>query len=54
MAFAFDEPVALSNMDVSSVDVINDSEIVNPTRASGSSWYFDMTKVCLSTLTKIH
>ena len=32
VAFAFDEPVALSNKVVSSVEVINVSEIVKPTR----------------------
>ena len=32
VAFTFDEPVALSNKDVSSVEVIKLSLIVNPTR----------------------
>ena len=51
-AFSFDEPVALSSKDVSSVDVTNVSETVKPTRKLGFCAYFSNTKVCFVTSTK--
>ena len=52
VAFAFEEPVALSNKLVSSVEVTKVSVIVSPTLYDGSFVYLSNTKLCLSTLTK--